>query len=368
MKKSADNSNNKANPKPAQTLLAWYDREKRHLPWRDTRNPYHIWISEVMLQQTQVSTVIPYYQRFIKSFPTVENLAKAPLDDVLKLWENLGYYARARNLHQAAQVIVEDYGGQLPDNEDELLALPGIGPYLAGALVSIAFNQPAPAVDANVKRVLARLFNVNSPIAKTQTQKEIHCLARGLVPKKRPGDFNQALMDLGARICVPRNPQCDQCPWSELCQARLHGLEKILPITGKAKPRPHRQAVGAVIRDDWGRYLLVRRKNQGLLGGLWKWPGGLLETGESPGSGLKRWLKEELNLDIRPGKRLASVDHEFSHFRMTLTLHAAAILKGDARALGCAEFSWVAADRFGDFALAKADRTASHMILEKVLA
>jgi A/G-specific adenine glycosylase len=367
MSKPENNKTNTVRPKLLKSLLNWYDKEKRQLPWRDSGNPYHIWVSEVMLQQTQVTTVIPYYRRFIAAFPTMESLAQSSLDDVLKLWENLGYYARARNLHQAAKKVMSEYNGQLPEHEGDLRALPGIGPYLAGALASMAFNRPVPAVDANVKRVMARLFNIDRPVEQTQTQKQIQEIAENLVPKKRPGDFNQALMDLGARICVPRNPKCKQCPLSKLCQAHIYGLENNLPVKAKAKTRPRRHAVAAVIRDKQGRYLLVRRKDKGLLGGLWKWPGGLLEPDESFNTGLKRTVEDELGIGIRPGKRLTQVDHEFSHFRMTLTVHAANIKKGDIQALGCSEWRWVSPNQFDDLALAKADRTAARIILDKSL-
>jgi A/G-specific adenine glycosylase len=317
-----------------------------------------------MLQQTQVATVIPYYKRFIAVFPTVESLACAPLDDVLKLWENLGYYARARNLHRAAQVVVSNYNGKLPDSEDDLRALPGVGPYLAGALASMAFNQPVPAVDANVKRVMACIFNIDQPVEQARTQKQIQEIAESLVPKKRPGDYNQALMDLGARICIPRNPKCEQCPLSKLCQARGRGLQNTLPIKAKAKAKPHRQAVAAVIKDNKGRYLMVRRKNKGLLGGLWKWPGGLLEHKESASTGLKRTVGGELGINIRPGKHLADVGHEFSHFRMTLSVYRASMKKGDIQALDCSEWRWVSTDQFNDLALAKADRDAARKIMD----
>jgi A/G-specific adenine glycosylase len=261
-------------------------------------------------------------------------------------------------------MIVSEYNGRLPEHENDLRSLPGVGPYLAGAVASIAFNRPVPAVDANVKRVLARLFSINQPVEQAQTQKLIQEIAENLMPKNRPGDFNQAFMDLGARVCTPGNPKCKQCPLSELCRSRQQGLENTLPVKAKAKPKPHRQAVAAVIKDNQGRFLLVRRKNEGLLGGLWKWPGGLLKAGESPAAGLKRTVRNELGIDIRPGKRLAEVDHEFSHFRMTLGLYPASLKKGDIQALDCSEWRWVSPDQFDDLALAKADRTAGRLIMD----
>ncbi|MFW5868776.1 MAG: A/G-specific adenine glycosylase, partial [Armatimonadota bacterium] len=210
-------------------LLAWFDAHRRDLPWRRTSDPYRIWVSEIMLQQTQVDRVIDYYERFLVAFPTVEALAEAPIDDVLRLWEGLGYYSRARNLHAAARVIVQEHGGEFPRSPEAIRALPGIGEYTAGAVQSIAFGVPVPAVDANVIRVLARLFAVEGDVSAGEERRRIADLAAEVVPDDRPGDFNQALMELGALLCIPGRPGCLICPLSEVCRAKLRGLQATIP-------------------------------------------------------------------------------------------------------------------------------------------
>ncbi|MGA2554135.1 MAG: A/G-specific adenine glycosylase [Smithella sp.] len=258
-------------------LLAWYRRNQRALPWRETCDPYRIWISEIMLQQTQVDTATPYYHRFLKAFPTVSSLARAPLQDVLKAWENLGYYSRARNIHVAARMIVDKFGGQIPDNLEGIKALPGIGQYTAGAILSIAYGQAHPAVDGNVRRILCRLFAIAKPVDNTGEQKQLQKLAASLIPVKHPGDFNQAMMDLGAMICRAKNPDCSRCPVACNCQARLHDLQNVLPITRKTSAIPHRLAAAAVIHNSEGNLLVVQRPASGLLASLWKLPGGFIK-------------------------------------------------------------------------------------------
>jgi A/G-specific adenine glycosylase len=255
-------------------LLRWYDTARRDLPWRRTRDPYLIWIAEVMLVQTQVDTAIPYYNRFIARFPDVRSLAAASLDAVLKSWEGLGYYARARNLHAAAAIVVDRHGGRLPDDAAELQALPGIGPYMAAAIQSIAFGYPALALDGNVRRVLSRLYDLPDPKPAALRQ---HGDA---MVQERPGDVNQALMDLGSAICTPRSPRCADCPLETLCLARQRGTVAERPGRRPAKRRPHYDiAVGVVWRGD--EILIAKRKPEGLLGGLWEFPGGKPEPGES---------------------------------------------------------------------------------------
>ena len=211
-------------------ILSWYAQHRRDLPWRKTRDPYRIWISEIMLQQTQVDTVIPYYHRFIEKFPVVEDLAEASMEDVLKVWENLGYYSRARNLHAAAGQLVKRSGGRFPENRDGLLLLPGIGPYTAAAIMSFAFGEQIATVDGNVKRVMSRLFAVPEPIDQSPTRRRLHDLAAELVPERNPSEFNQGLMDLGATVCTPRRPSCRSCPLQGLCLAFQEGLQETLPI------------------------------------------------------------------------------------------------------------------------------------------
>ncbi|MGP8154438.1 MAG: A/G-specific adenine glycosylase [Smithella sp.] len=344
-------------------LLAWYRSNQRSLPWRETSDPYRIWISEIMLQQTQVDTVIPYYHRFLKTFPTIASLAGAPLQDVLKAWENLGYYSRARNIHAAAQMIVEKFGGQIPDNLEGIKTLPGIGQYTAGAILSIAYGQALPAVDGNVRRILCRLFAIRKPVDDTWEQKQLHKLAVSLIPVKHPGDFNQALMDLGATICKVKNPDCSRCPVTCHCQARLHDLQSVLPMTRKAHAIPHRFAAAAVICNSQGKLLVVQRPTSGLLASLWKLPGGFIENV----GGMKKWLKhsvkEELGLSIWPAKHLASVNHTYTHFRITLQAYECRLLKGAPKSIGCQDWRLVSLTDLKKLPLSKIDR----MILAAIL-
>jgi len=251
----------------AQLLLAWYDRAKRDLPWRHTQNPYHIWLSEIMLQQTRVETVKGYYARFLEWFPTVEALANAPQEQVLKAWEGLGYYSRARNLQKAAQVIANEHGGVFPCTYEAILALPGIGPYTAGAIGSIAFGLREPAVDGNVYRVASRFFGVREDVGIPRVQKQIQRLVKDSIPSDRPGDYNQALMELGATHCCPGTPACDLCPWNERCDACLEGDADVLPIHEKKKP-PKAVDVAVCLLTHGGRVYVTRREER-MLNGLY---------------------------------------------------------------------------------------------------
>ena len=256
-------------------LLRWFDRHARKLPWRSQaarRDPYRVWVSEIMLQQTQVATVIPYYRRWLRRFPNLRALAGAKPAAVLKAWEGLGYYSRARNLHAAAREVVQCHGGRLPATRDDLLGLPGIGRYTVGAILSIAFGQPEPLVDGNVARVLARLFGLRQNVKSGAGQARLWKLAGALVPAKRPGAFNESLMELGATVCSPQNPRCDACPLNRFCVALRRGRTEQLPNTGKRpKSRAVRQRALLIWRD--GRVLIRRRPAGGLLGGFWEFPG-----------------------------------------------------------------------------------------------
>jgi A/G-specific adenine glycosylase len=337
-------------------LLAWYKRHQRSLPWRETSDPYRIWISEIMLQQTQVDTVIPYYRRFFKTFPDVRKLAAAPLQDVLKAWENLGYYSRARNIHSASRIMVDKFGGRIPNTPEEIKTLPGIGQYSAGAILSIAYGQALPAVDGNVRRILSRVFAIRKPVDAPREQKILFDLAATLVPAKRPGDFNQALMDLGATICKAKNPNCSICPLASICRAWLTDLQNSLPVTRKAPAIPRRQAVAAVIRNPEGLLLVVQRPATGLLASLWKLPGGFVEDGENMESSLRRSVKKELGIFIRVVKKLASVDHAYTHFRIKLHTYESILLKGEPKALGCQEWRWATPSDLNKLPLSKIDR------------
>jgi A/G-specific adenine glycosylase len=337
-------------------LLAWYRRRRRNLPWREHPDPYRIWISEIMLQQTQVDTVIPYYFRFLERFPDVAALAAAQPDDVLKAWENLGYYSRARHLHRTAGILVEQFHGVIPDTWEAIRALPGVGDYTAGAILSIAFGKPVAAVDGNVRRVLSRLYAVREPVNRRETHKKINALAAALVPEDEPGAFNQALMELGALVCTPKSPACGNCPLGLHCLARQNGLQALLPFKEKKPPRPQKRVVAAVIFNRKEQALIVRRPARGLLGSLWKFPGGVVEKEEMLEEGLARTIQEELGIRVRIGTPLASIHHAYTHFRITLTAFRCFRRSGRLRALTCQEWRWASRAELEELALSKADR------------
>jgi len=316
-------------------LLAWYDQNARALPWRappgSPADPYRVWLSEIMLQQTTVAAVKDYFPRFLKLWPTVEDLAAAPLDDVLKAWAGLGYYARARNLHACARLVASAYGGRFPETEAELRALPGIGPYTAAAIAAIAFDRPAAAVDGNVERVMSRLYAIETPLP--QSKPMIRELALSLVPAHRPGDFAQALMDLGATICTPRAANCLICPWISACRARRDGLADVLPRKAPKAAQPLRLGVAFWIERD-GRVLLRRRPERGLLGGMMEIPS-------------TEWRNEapQAPIDAAPVKArwqrsAGRIDHVFTHFRLELEIwRANALLADDLPEEG--DYRWV---------------------------
>jgi A/G-specific adenine glycosylase len=301
-------------------LLRWFDKNGRDLPWRKTRDPYAIWISEIMLQQTQVSTVIPYYHKFLRVFPTVRRLAKADLSKVLSIWEGLGYYSRARNLHKASRVILDQYNGKIPDTPNDLLSLPGIGRYTAGAILSIAYDQEAPILDGNAKRVLSRLFAVSGNPADSKTEKLLWQISESLVPQGHASSFNQALMDLGATICTPKDPQCARCPLRRVCKGYESGNPGRFPSRGVKRAIPSIEAVSAVIRKD-GQVLLRQRPAKGLLGGLWEFPDWRVDHREDSELKLLRFIKNELGIRIKTKEFLGSFKHTYSHFKLTLHVY-----------------------------------------------
>lgn len=313
------------------SLLAFYDRHRRELPWRGA-DPYAVWVSEVMLQQTRVEAVIPYYNRWLERFPTLDALAEADVDDILKAWEGLGYYSRARNLHRAARLVRERHRGTLPADPATLRRLPGIGEYTAGAVASIAFGVAAPAIDGNARRVLARLMDLPTP-----STGELRRYAAELVDPDRPGEFNQALMELGATICTPRTPACNGCPLTDLCVARARGTCEQRPLPLRRNPVPEADIATAVLRDAEGRLLVVRRAEEALLGGLWEFPGEGIRPGEEPAGAAARAIRAlsrpagvaagpHLHPAQRRAKReplqeqspdpLAVLRHAFSHLRV----------------------------------------------------
>lgn len=334
-------------------LLAWYRTNGRRLPWRDLDDPYPVWISEVMLQQTQVQTVLPFYQRWLQVFPTVFHLAEADLQAVLKQWAGLGYYARARNLHQAAQIIVKDYGGAFPKTVSDWLALPGVGRTTAGAILSSAFNQPVSILDGNVKRVLARLTALERPPNAVLPQ--LWQLSDQLLDPDQSRDFNQALMDLGATLCTRHQPDCRRCPWQGYCQAYNRGVQNELPKRKMSAPLPHQHIGVAVISNDQGQILIDRRPAQGLLGGLWEFPGGKIEPGETVQACIEREIQEEIGIAIAVGDPLITIDHAYTHLRVTLQVYLCRYLSGTPQALGCEEVRWVALDQLDQYPFPKAN-------------
>ncbi len=306
----------------ARRLLAWYGEEGRDLPWRHTRDPYRIWLSEIMLQQTTVEAVIPYFERFLARFPDVRTLAAAEIDEVIALWAGLGYYSRARNLHGAARKVVAEHGGEFPAELAGLMALPGVGRSTAGAILSIAFDRPGPILDGNVRRVLCRLFALEENPRGSAAEKQLWFWAAALTPDDRPHDYAQAIMDLGATVCVPRKPDCAACPLGELCRARALGMEQALPLRVKKKPTPEVVQVALFLRRE-GKVLVCRRPYRGLLGGMWEFPTREVKTEADP-------LQTARELARQWGCRGAlqeagAVRHVYSHFRLDLRLYAAAV-------------------------------------------
>jgi A/G-specific adenine glycosylase len=336
-----------------QQLLQWYRHHGRDLPWRRNRDPYAIWISEIMLQQTQVKTVIPYYQRWLARFPEVQTLAQAEQQQVLKAWEGLGYYARARNLHRAADQIAIHHQGQFPDQFEAVMALPGIGRTTAGGILSAAFNQPVPILDGNVKRVLARLAALPQP--PNQALDRLWALSSQLVDPAQPRDFNQALMDLGATLCTRHNPACLLCPWRAHCAAYRQNLQSELPMSETRAPLPHKVIGVAVIYDDQGRILIDRRRQEGLLGGLWEFPGGKIEPEESVEDCVRREIQEELGIEIEVLDRLITLDHAYTHFKVTLNVFNCKHLSGDPQPIECDEVKWVTLDEIDQYPFPKAN-------------
>jgi A/G-specific adenine glycosylase len=307
-------------------LLAWYDRERRALPWRAAGRArpgaYRVWLSEIMLQQTTVKAVIPYFQDFLRRWPTVEALAAAPLDDVLAAWAGLGYYARARNLHRGARAVVERHGGRFPRSEKELRELPGVGPYTAAAIAAIAFGAAATPVDGNIERVMARLFAVETPLPEAKV--ELRRLAAGLTPARRPGDHAQALMDLGATVCTPKRPSCLVCPIATWCAGRAQGIAALLPMRPVKPGRPLRVAVAFLVLREDGHVLLRRRAEAGLLGGMLEVPSTEWSAVLPPAQEALRAAPVAADWRAVPGL----VTHTFTHFRLEAAVHRAIVPAG----------------------------------------
>ena len=335
-------------------LITWYQENHRKLPWRETNDPYRIWVSEVMLQQTQVNTVIPYYHRFLELLPDLSSLAKADLQDVLKVWEGLGYYARARNLHRAAQIVMAEYYGEIPDNLKDFRKLPGVGEYIAAAVQSIAFHQPYAVVDGNVKRVLARLFQIEPPVNASSGHKDFRESAQALLDIEQPGTFNQAMMELGATVCTLANPDCSSCPLSAFCCSLKNQTVNEYPKRLQAKPIPeHHIAVGVIRKGN--RVLITQRKPEGLLGGLWEFPGGKLKEGETAEETCIREIKEEVNLNVEVTDFVTTVRHAYSHFKIVMDVFECEYISGRVKRRGSADHRWVTFDQLKSFPFPKAN-------------
>ncbi len=345
----------------AEPLLRWYQANRADLPWRRDPTPYRVWLAEVMLQQTQVEAVIPYYQRFLRACPTIEALAAASLDEVLKLWEGLGYYSRARNLHRAARQILAEYDGVMPAEVEELLKLPGIGPYTAGAIASIAFGRAAPVLDGNVIRIFTRLLDLEADISQSATVKTLWGIAADWLPSHAVGDYNQALMELGQKICRPKNPLCPQCPLRADCRAYAASNQHVRPVRSRRAPPPHYDVTAGLIRDGQGRLLIARRPLDGLLGGLWEFPGGKREAGESLEECLQRELREELAIEVKVDSLFTVVGHAFTHFKITLHAFECRYLAAlppysEPQAIEVIDWAWATEAELARYSFGKADR------------
>lgn len=336
-------------------LLNWYDQHKRDLPWRNTDDPYAVWISEVMLQQTQVNTVIPYYNRFLSRFPDPATLASADLQEVLKLWEGLGYYSRARNLHKAAAMIVETFDGRLPDHMDQMLDLPGVGDYIASAVLSIAYGKIHAVVDGNVKRVLARVLQIEDPVNKPSSHKVYKAHASRLISPDRPADYNQAIMEIGALTCRPKNPICSDCPLSKWCASFLEGTVSRFPKrVEKPKTPRHSMVIGVVMKED--KLLLVKRPEGGLLGGMWEFPGARIQKKRPQESDCAQMLLEETGLSVCRPVYLTRINHAYTHFKITADVFLCEYGSGTVRLKSHADVKWVSMDMLNPYPIHKANQ------------
>jgi A/G-specific adenine glycosylase len=322
-------------------LLPWFATNQRSMPWRSNRTPYRVWISELMLQQTRVDQATPYFHRFMKRFPSLRSLAEASQEDVLKQWEGLGYYSRARNLHKAARIVHTDLKGRFPSTAEEIIKLPGIGSYTAAAIGSLAFNLDLAVLDGNVIRVLTRLFAYETDSRSTLAKKELQQLADELLVKGDAGNFNEAMMELGATICLPKNPDCAACPFARCCLGKQSGEPTRFPVKPPKKKVPHIIVGAAVVTDAQGDILIAQRRDKDMLGGLWEFPGGKQEPNETIQECISRELEEELGIKTDIGEFLVTVKHAYSHFTMELHTYFATISSGTPRAIECKDFQWL---------------------------
>jgi A/G-specific adenine glycosylase len=343
-------------------LLAWFALHQRDLPWRRNRNPYRIWVSEIMLQQTQAAAVVPYFERFLSAFPTLRDLAAADLQDVLRLWEGLGYYRRARDLHRAAREMVATHGGRLPRDPDVATTLPGMGRYTVGAVLSQAFELRLPILEANSRRVLCRLFGVQGDPASGPVQRRLWKLAEALLPNRRVGDFNQALMELGALVCTPAAPRCHACPLMGDCRAQRLGLQSLIPARPVRMPTVETREVAAVVRRG-NRVLLVKRPADGRWAGLWEFPHGPLRRHESYQKGAVRLARQLAGMDIRLGPEILTLRHSVTHHRITMTCFEADHLSGTFVSTFYKNGKWIRPEKLRGFPLSVPHRRLARAIL-----
>jgi len=347
----------------AERLLGWYAANKRDLPWRQTSDPYDIWIAEIMLQQTRVESVIPYYRRWMKKYPNVATLAASTQQEVLKLWEGLGYYARARNIYKTAILIREQHACQFPVEYHAIKKLPGIGEASAADIASIAFGKDICAVDGNIRRVVSRLADLTDPLGSEALQKAVEKFVDIHLPSGKAGDYNQAWMDLGATICLPGKPICSSCPLTEFCLSYSNNTQTERPVR-KTKPvvPVYEVAAGIIQRED-GTVLITRRPDDGLLGGMWEFPGGKREAGEDLTAALQRELQEELGIVVNVQDAQKTYRHAYTHFKVILTAYYCKHISGAFQALGVQEYMWVPITELLRYPMGKIDRMISRELL-----
>ena len=349
-------------------LLAWFAAHSRDLPWRQTYDPYQIWISEIMLQQTQMERGVEYFSRWLSRFPDLAALAAASEEEVLKLWEGLGYYSRARNLHQAARIIARDWNGQLPDDHTALLALPGIGPYTAGAIMSLAYNRNFPLVDANVERLFSRLYDIDSPIKASANRRFVWQRATELIPAGRARLFNQAMMELGALVCTPKNPDCPVCPLSRHCRAKRGKTVDKRPVLGEKQQSIAIEMVTGILIHR-GKVFIQKRPPAGVWANLWEFPGGEIEAGESPAEALIREYREETEWRIDDLKKIRIVKHSYTRYRVTLHCYFCRLSHGKKQPVlhAAQEYRWVAPAELHDFAFPTGHRQLIDAEYDRIL-
>ena len=326
-------------------IIIWYKEADYHMPWRETGDPYKIWISEIMLQQTQVNTVLSYYKQWMKILPTIKDVAETNIDTVLRLWQGLGYYRRAHNIHTTSKFIVKEYKGEIPSDYNTLINLKGIGDYTASAILSIAYNARYPAIDGNLKRVISRLKGYSN----IKLNKNIKTIILDLMTNEKPGDINQALMDLGREVCTPRQPKCHICPLNYKCVAFQTNKIENFPEKMIKKSKPNFNVIVGVIYKN-NKFLISKRKKDGFLGGLWELPGGKKHAKESQINCLKREIYEELDIKIDIGKRIGKIKHHYSHFSINLTGYLCDYKQGLAKPVSSEEIKWITANTIDKFA------------------